>query len=51
MDSPNSKYSIAIPDSLQHRRLWKENVPSYAKELTGITAFFINQELEIREEE
>lgn len=40
MDDPICKYSIALPDIGQFRRLW-ERLPALAKTRTGITALFI----------
>lgn len=42
MDDPNSKYSVALPDSKQFRRLWKR-LPELVKNRTGITALFVDQ--------
>ncbi len=41
MDDPCCKYSIALPDDDQFRRLW-DRLPSLAKDRTGITALFVN---------
>jgi hypothetical protein len=41
MDVPNCKYSVALPDIEQFRRLW-ERLPLLAKNRIGITALFIN---------
>jgi hypothetical protein len=48
MDDPNSKYSIALPDVSQFRRLW-ERLPHLAKKRTGITALFVNEEGQVTE--
>jgi hypothetical protein len=40
MDDPNCRYSIALPDIEQFRRLW-ERLPGLAKTRTGITALFV----------
>jgi len=42
MEDPNSKYSIALPDTMPFRRLW-ERLPFLTKQRTGITALFVNQ--------
>ena len=41
MDDPYCKYSVALPDVHQFRRLW-ERLPSLVKDRTGITALFVN---------
>lgn len=41
MDDPASKYSIALPDVQQFRRLWGR-LPHLAKLRTQITALFVN---------
>lgn len=41
MDDPKCKYSIALPDQEQYRRLW-ERLPELARARLGITALFIN---------
>jgi hypothetical protein len=48
MDDKNCKYSIALPDKKQFRRLW-ERLPVLAKERTGITALFVNYRGDIYE--
>ena len=40
MDSPDARYSIALPDMRQFRRLWKR-LPALAKNRTQITALFV----------
>jgi hypothetical protein len=41
MDDPGCKYSIALPDLEQFRRLW-ERLPELAKSRMKITALFVN---------
>jgi hypothetical protein len=41
MDDPHCKYSIALPDLEQFRRLWSR-LPHLAKSRTGITALFVS---------
>jgi hypothetical protein len=41
MNDPASKYSIALPDVQQFRRLW-DRLPRLAKQRTQITALFVN---------
>jgi hypothetical protein len=41
MDNPLYKYSVALPDIDQFRRLW-ERVPILAKTRLGVTAIFVN---------
>lgn len=41
MNDPASKYSIALPDVQQFRRLW-DRLPRVAKQRTQITALFVN---------
>jgi hypothetical protein len=48
MDDENCKYSIALPDKQQFRRLW-DRLPDLAKERTGITALFVNYKGDIHE--
>lgn len=43
MDDPTAKYSIALPDMEQFRRLW-QRLPTLAKERTQVTALFIDRE-------
>ena len=40
MRLPEARYSIAMPDLLQFRRLW-QRLPDLAKERTGISALFV----------
>jgi hypothetical protein len=40
MDDGNARYSIALPDLSQFRRLW-QRLPSLAKERTRISALFV----------
>jgi hypothetical protein len=49
MNDPNARYSIALPDLEQFRRLWKK-LPGLAKERTGISIVYINKEGKIQEE-
>lgn len=48
MNDPKAKYSIALPDMKQYRNLW-DKLPRLAKERTGITALFINENEQIEE--
>jgi hypothetical protein len=48
MDDPASKYSIALPDVPQFRRLWSR-LPRLAKKRTEITALFVNARGEVTE--
>jgi len=41
LDDPSTKYSIALPDILQFRKLWTR-LPELAKKRTGITALFVS---------
>lgn len=43
MDEPKAKYSIALPDVGQFRRLW-DRLPEVAKERTKITVLFVSEE-------
>jgi len=43
MDDPQARYSIALPDLPQYRRLW-ERLPTLAKTRTGIDALFVDLE-------
>jgi ribosomal protein L21E len=43
MDDSNAKYSIALPDMKQYRGLWKR-LPKLAKERTGISILFVNED-------
>ena len=42
MSDPQARYSIAMPDLPQYRRLW-ERVPRLAKERTGVSALFVTR--------
>lgn len=48
MDDPNAKYSIALPDFPQFRRLWNR-LPELAKVRTGITALFVDTDAIVQE--
>ncbi|MBX7133069.1 MAG: hypothetical protein K1X67_10370 [Fimbriimonadaceae bacterium] len=48
MDDANARYSIALPDIPQYRRLW-ERLPKLAKERTLITCIFVGPRGEIQE--
>ncbi len=41
MSLPNARYSIALPDMVQFRRLW-ERLPALARQRTSITALFVS---------
>lgn len=41
MDDPNARYSIALPDLPQFRRLW-QRLPALAKSRAAITALFVD---------
>lgn len=43
MNDPNAKYSIALPDLKQFRNLW-DRLPRLAKDRTGITALFVDND-------
>jgi len=43
MDDPSARYSIALPDLPQYRRLW-ERLPDLAKSKTGISILFVAQD-------
>jgi hypothetical protein len=49
MDDPDCKYSIALPDREQFRRLW-ERLPLLAKHRLGITALFVKPAGDVAEE-
>lgn len=49
MDDSNAKYSIALPNMKQFRKLW-ERFPKLAKERTTISAMFISKDGSILEE-
>ncbi len=42
MTDPAAKYSIALPDLPQFRRLW-DRLPELAKQRTGISALFVSE--------
>lgn len=48
MSDPEAKYSIALPDLPQFRRLW-DRLPAQAKGRTGISALFVNDSGRIEE--
>jgi len=48
MNDPASKYSIALPDVQQFRRLW-DRLPRLAKQRTQITALFVNADGQVIE--
>ena len=48
MSDPNAKYSIALPDMQQYRKLW-ERLPQLAKERTGISVLFVSEDNQIEE--
>ena len=48
MSDSNAKYSIALPDIKQYRSLWNK-LPPLAKERTGISVLFVNENNEIDE--
>lgn len=48
MTDSKAKYSIAVPDFVQFRRLWR-GLPSEAKSRTQVTALFISGEGVIEE--
>jgi len=41
MDDPDARYSIALPDMKQFRRLW-QRLPDLAKSRTEISALFVD---------
>lgn len=49
MDDPKCKYSIALPDMEEFRRLW-ERLPELSKSRMGITALFVNLQGNVTEE-
>jgi hypothetical protein len=49
MTDTDARYSIALPDMKQFRRLWRM-LPSIAKARTGITALFVAPSGEVSEE-
>ena len=48
MNDPRARYSIALPDIQQFRRLW-ERLPGLAKARTGITALFVDSSGKVTE--
>jgi hypothetical protein len=48
MSDPEAKYSIALPDIPQFRRLWNR-LPELAKRRTGISALFVNDSGRVEE--
>lgn len=50
MDDPDARYSIALPDIQQFRRLWGR-LPPLAKSRTHLTALFVNESGNVRAEE
>ncbi len=42
MSDPDARYSIALPDLQQFRRLW-DRLPELAKRRTQITAIFVSE--------
>jgi hypothetical protein len=48
MSDPNAKYSTALPDHEQFRKLWTR-LPDLAKLRTGISALFVNREGHVEE--
>jgi hypothetical protein len=50
MEAPDAKYSIALPDLPQFRRLWSR-LPALAKSRTTISALFVNAEGSVAEEQ
>jgi hypothetical protein len=48
MSDPEAKYSIALPDLPQFRRLW-ERLPVLAKQRTGISALFVSDSGRVEE--
>jgi len=48
MNDPNAKYSIALPDIQQFRRLWGR-FPALAKHRTGLNCLFVSREGDISE--
>lgn len=49
MDDPCAKYSIALPDMVQFRRLW-DRLPTLAKGRTKITVLFVEKTGNVRED-
>ncbi len=50
MEDPNARYSIALPDLPQFRKLW-EKLPRLAKTRTGISALFVSLDGHVSESE
>jgi hypothetical protein len=48
MSDPEAKYSIALPDLPQFRRLW-ERLPELAKRRTTISALFVSGSGDVEE--
>jgi hypothetical protein len=48
MNDPSAKYSVAFPDLVQFRRLWKQ-LPKFAKERTGVNCLFVRANGEVDE--
>jgi len=48
MDDPKAKYSIALPNLEQYRRLW-QRLPALAKSKLTITALFVDEEGDVKE--
>jgi hypothetical protein len=48
MDDPGAKYSIALPDLPQFRRLW-DSLPPLAKKRTEISAVFVAASGQVQE--
>jgi hypothetical protein len=46
MDSPEARYSIALPSHPQYRRLW-QNLPTLAKARIDVTVLWIDENLNI----
>ncbi len=49
MSDNDARYSIALPDMMQYRRLW-QRLPDLAKERTSITVLFVDAGGNVREE-
>ncbi len=48
MDDPDARYSIALPDMQQFRRLW-QRLPQLAKARTTISALFVSPSGKVEE--
>ena len=48
MDDPDAKYSIAVPDVQQFRKLWGR-LPQLAKQRTGISVLFVSRDGSVEE--